>query len=112
MSLSKVYCYVIGRVQNVMFRQTIMRGALKRGLECGATNNKENTRRVDISLKGNKEKIDEMLDIIKSGKELNSWGAYVDKLTICDHGIDPINHEINTSNVDNFNWNQDIDFYL
>jgi hypothetical protein len=32
------YFIAIGKVQGVMFRQTIMRGAMKRGIKAGATN--------------------------------------------------------------------------
>ena len=32
--------YVYGRVQNVMFRQTVIRAALNRGMKAGATNTK------------------------------------------------------------------------
>ena len=112
MSICEVFCSAFGRVQNVMFRQTIVRGAIKRGLECGVTNDKENMRKVSISLKGQKEKIDEFLNELKSGKELNSWGAYVDTINIDANGIHPFQHEVNTQNVDQFRWNQNIDFYI
>ena len=112
MSITNVFCSAIGRVQNVMFRQTIIKGALKRGLQCGATNNKDDTRKVEISLTGPKENIDDFLNILRSGKELNSWGAYVDRVEMNDNGIPPLQHKINSNNVNTFNWNQNIDFYL
>ena len=43
---------VHGKVQNVMFRQTFIRGAMKRHLSGGATNDPENERRSERSRSG------------------------------------------------------------
>ena len=112
MSLSKVFFYVTGRVQGVMFRQTLMRGAIKRGISCGATNCKDDRKKVDVTIEGNKEKVDEMIKTLMQGKELNSWGAKISKLQLCDKGLDTFEHEVNTKNVDDFKWNDDCEFYI
>jgi acylphosphatase len=108
----KVFCYVKGKVQKVMFRQTLMRAALKRGVVAGATNNKKDKHRVDISLEGEPSKVNEIIEGLKSGKDLNSWGAKATSLEIVDIGKEPLEHEVNTSNVDNFKWKKGVEFYL
>lgn len=106
------YLYVKGKVQNVMFRQTIMRAAISRNVIAGATNNKTDRHRVDISLQGPKDKIQEIIDGLKSGKPLNSWGAHCTTVEIVDQGKGPLEHEVNTSNVDNIRWKKGVKFYL
>jgi len=65
--------YVIyGKVQNVMFRQTFIRACESRGLEGGATNTKTRNK-VYVTLKGDARKVKELVDILKSGKIINSW---------------------------------------
>ena len=107
-----VYVVVHGKVQNVMFRQTIMRGAIKRGLVAGATNIRSDKTRVDISLRGDKEKIAEVIEKLKSGKRLNSWGAHCTSVEVVSTGKDPLSHEVNTENVDNIKWKSGVEFYL
>ncbi|EAX91219.1 hypothetical protein TVAG_066240 [Trichomonas vaginalis G3] len=112
MSVQNVFGYVTGWVQNVMFRQTLMRAAIKRGIIAGATNNKNDHYRVDFSMKGPEPKINELLNEIKSGKVLNSWGARALDVKITDSGKDPLEHKVNTTTVDTFNWDKDVEFYL
>ena len=107
-----VFLVVHGRVQNVMFRQTVMRGAMKRGLVAGATNVKKDKTRVDIALEGDRAKIDEMIEGLKSGKRLNSWGAHCTSVEIVGEGKPPLEHEVNTDNVDNIKWKKGVEFYL
>jgi acylphosphatase len=107
-----VFLIARGRVQNVMFRQTIMRAAIARGLTAGATNVQSESNRVDIALQGDRTKIQDLIDGLKSGKRLNSWGAKCDSVEISQTGKDPLNHEVNTSNVDNIQWVQGVTFYL
>lgn len=106
------YLYVKGKVQNVMFRQTVMRGAIARGVIAGATNDKSDKRRVDISLEGPADKVNDMIDVMKSGKKLNSWGATVEELHINEVGKQPREHEVNTDNVDDKKWKPGVEFYL
>lgn len=106
------FLIVKGKVQNVMFRQTVMRGAMKRGLIAGATNVKTDRHRVDITLTGDSEKIKDMIDTIASKKKLNSWGACAESVTIAKSGKPALEHEVNTSNVDSIKWKQGVQFYL
>ena len=108
----KIFLFVKGKVQNVMFRQTIMRAAIKRNLIAGATNHKTDFQRVDISIKGNFNQINEIIEGLKSGKPLNSWGAYCTEVELLEKGLEPLEHEINTSNVDNIKWKKGVKFYL
>jgi acylphosphatase len=107
-----VFLVVHGKVQNVMFRQTIMRAALKRGLVAGATNVRSDRSRVDIALQGDPAKIQEIVDGLKSGKKLNSWGANCQAVEIVADGLEPLAHEVNTANVDNIKWKKGVSFYL
>jgi acylphosphatase len=95
-----------------MFRQTIMRASLKRGIVAGATNVRSDKTRVDISLQGDPAKIQEIIDGLKSGKPLNSWGACCRSVEVVSAGIDPLAHEVNTSNVDRIKWKKGVSFYL
>ena len=110
--MSTVFVTVHGKVQQVMFRQTIMRAALKRGLTAGATNVRSDHNRVDIALQGDPAKIQEIVDGLKSGKKLNSWGAQCENVQITETGKDPLQHEVNTDNVDKFRWKKGVQFYL
>eukprot|EP01122_Echinamoeba_exundans_P014742 TRINITY_DN6732_c0_g1_i1.p2 TRINITY_DN6732_c0_g1~~TRINITY_DN6732_c0_g1_i1.p2 ORF type:complete len:100 (+),score=16.53 TRINITY_DN6732_c0_g1_i1:23-301(+) len=73
------YFTVKGRVQQVMFRQTLIRAALKRNLRGGATNSKRDRNEVTFTLEGDGSKIDEIVNFMKTGKPPNSWGAQVEK---------------------------------
>jgi hypothetical protein len=55
---------------------------MKRNLEAGATNDKADKSRVAFTLKGDSSKMDEITNFMKSGKELNSWGAKVRRYTL------------------------------
>ena len=50
-----------GRVQRVMFRQTLIRAAQRRGLMAGASNTRGNTNEVTFTLSGDNAKIEEIL---------------------------------------------------
>lgn len=112
MTESSVFFWVKGKVQNVMFRQTIMRAAVARGVVAGATNNKSDRHRVDVSFLGPKDKIDEITSRLSSKMVLNSWGAKVEELHIVDEGIPPLNHEVNTDNFTSIKWKSGVEFYL
>jgi len=103
---------VYGQVQNVMFRQTIIRACIKRDIDAGATNNTDDKSRVDITFFGEESKVNDILSKLKSGEAINSWGARVTKVEINDEGIPPFSHSINTMNVDSVNWNPNVEFYI
>ena len=88
--LKKVFVAAHGNVQDVMFRQTILRVAEKLGLTA----------------------INKFFEKIKPGNELNSWGAKVDKLEFLPEGREPLDHQINTNNFNQINWKNDIKFYV
>jgi len=46
-------------------------------LRGGASNDKQDRERVHFTLSGENAKIEEIITFMKSGKELNSWGAKV-----------------------------------
>jgi acylphosphatase len=95
-----------------MFRQTVIRAALARGLVAGATNVRTDRGRVDVSLRGDRGKIRELVDGLRSGKRLNSWGARCTSVEEMASGRDPLEHEVNTANVDDIEWVQGVSFYL
>eukprot|EP00727_Mastigamoeba_balamuthi_P005967 m51a1_g1990 hypothetical protein (118) ;mRNA; r:1192032-1192651 len=104
---------VNGRVQNVMFRQTLMRAAAKRGLKAGATNSPRDKNEVKFVLVGVPGPVQELVDALASGKELNSWGAKA--RTVAEDtsgGIALEGHQVTTENVDSFKWRSGVEMYL
>ena len=100
-----------GRVQGVMFRQTLIRGAQKRQLRAGASN-LPNGQEVAITIEGEADAISELAETLRTKQLLNSWGACADFLLEQDSG-DPIEaHQVHTGNVDGFSWNPNIAMYL
>eukprot|EP00939_MAST-03C_sp_MAST-3C-sp1_P002916 g2916.t1 len=96
-----------GTVQGVMFRQTLIRAALKRKLQAGATNRKDGS--VAISLRGREVDVEALAKDMRSC-ELNSWGASVASLDTTSDGI-PV-HQVTTENVDTFAWDPTVKMYL
>lgn len=103
---------VTGKVQGVMFRQTLMRALITRNLQGGATNHKEKSDEVSFTVTGEPCLIIELIQDLKSGKELNSWGAKVDCLEELENITPVSNHEVTTDNVDQIKWSQGVEFYL
>lgn len=104
------YFRVRGDVQGVMFRQTLIRAAIDRGLEAGATNLASGE--VVFTLAGAPAAIDELATRLVHVRPLNSWGATVSELLTEDPGM-PINaHQVTTANVDRLRWGGDVQMYL
>ena len=103
---------VSGKVQGVMFRQTYIRACHSRGLKAAASNLTDGT--VSCYLSGDTGVIDDLMAKLHSGKEINSWGACVDKLIPISEaeGIPFEKHQVTTTNVDSFNWSSGVDMYL
>lgn len=59
---------VWGRVQGVMFRQTLMRGAQRRGLDAGASNDAHDRTAVTLTLCGDPQAIRELVSCLCSGR--------------------------------------------
>eukprot|EP00730_Choanoeca_flexa_P017035 TRINITY_DN8152_c0_g1_i1.p2 TRINITY_DN8152_c0_g1~~TRINITY_DN8152_c0_g1_i1.p2 ORF type:complete len:113 (+),score=13.36 TRINITY_DN8152_c0_g1_i1:55-393(+) len=101
-----------GKVQRVMFRQTLIRAAQSRKLKAGASNIKTDKSLVHFTLVGEQSKIEEITTFMQSGRPLNSWGATVTSLeSIPDPSVFS-NHQVTTDNVDKFNWNPNVTMYL
>lgn len=89
-----------------------MRGAQKRKLRGGASNDILDHNRVYCSLIGDEAIVDEMLDRLRAGCAVNSWNARVEILHLCEHFIDLSEHQVTTDNVNRFNWSSNVEFYL
>ncbi len=98
-----------GKVQGVMFRQTIIRGAQKRNLKAGASNLASGNE-VKFTLEGDNNLIQEMVDFIRSGKPINNWNAKIDELK--EEGSPDKTYQVTTENVDSINWNPNVEMYL
>ena len=107
-----VHFRVTGRVQGVMFRQTLIRAAQTRRIQGGASNLPDGS--VACFLSGASERIDEILEGLRSGKEINSWGARVEALSLLEasNGIAFDRHQVTTGNVDTFRWSGGVDMFL
>lgn len=106
---------VYGRVQKVMFRQTLMRAALKRGLTAAATNDRADQLHVECYLEGDEVLCLELIDRLGSGMKLNSWGASVERLEQRQTpaaSLELASFQVSTHNVDEFNWSEGVEFYL
>ena len=103
---------VFGKVQGVMFRQTFIRGLIKRNLNGGATNISNKYKTVKISIEAEREEyilslINDLLEL----KVINSWNATIESI----HKIDTIpisKHEVTTDNVDDYKWSSGVEFYF
>ena len=104
------YFQAQGRVQKVMFRQTLIRGLQARGIAGGATN--EAGGHVTITLTAPSSSIEEVVEIMASGKKLNSWGARCTEFTECVVGKAISEHQVSTANVDGFNWNKNVKMFF
>ena len=101
-----------GNVQGVMFRQTVVRGAEKRGLRSGASNSRADRHDVTFTLEGDDARIDEVITFMESGEELNDWGATVAIVVELDEGPLVEDHQVHSGNVNQFNWNPNVVMYL
>ena len=61
-------CRVWGRVQGVMFRQTLMRGAQRRGLQAAASNDADDRSAVTLTLAGDPQRVRELVSSLCSGR--------------------------------------------
>jgi hypothetical protein len=86
-------------------------GAQMRSLQAGATNHADRTR-VDLTLQGSSDVIEELVEKLQSTKPLNSWGAQVEKLEETKAGIALDAHQVTTLNVDRFRWSKGVEMYL
>jgi len=89
-----------------------MRACINRGLTAGASNDGTNRSRVTFTIEGANDKIDEIVNYMKTGKPLNSWGARVDRVIELDKGLSIDEHQVTTKNVDQFNWKKNVEFYI
>ena len=106
------YFEVKGKVQNVMFRQTFIRGAIKRNLSGGATNDSENEARVQCMLEGEEKVVDDYIAFLKEKKVINSWGATVEEVFTHEEGKAIESYQVTTKNVDQFNWSPNVEMYI
>ncbi|KAF0699105.1 Aste57867_10307 [Aphanomyces stellatus] len=95
-----------------MFRQTLIRAMIKRGIVGGATNNRQQKDVVDITMDGDAATVGALLEALRATKPLNSWGAQVETLTVLKTGMDIDDHQVTTTNVDGRSWNPNVEMYL
>jgi acylphosphatase len=100
---------VKGKVQGVMFRQTLIRGAQKRKLKAGASNLVSGNQ-VRFTLEGDNNLIQEMVDFLKSGRPINNWNAKIDE--VIEENTPETSYQVTTENVDTMNWNPNVEMYL
>ena len=103
---------VFGKVQNVMFRQTFIRGLQKRNLRGGATNISDDEKTVSITIDASKEKAKEVVQNLLELKVINSWNATVEKIEEIPDSIPIDTHQVTTENVDEIKWSEGVEFYF
>ena len=112
MGLVSKFFEVHGKVQNVMFRQTFIRGAIKRHLSGGASNDPENKGKVLCMLKGEENVLEDYINFLEQKKVINSWHATVDKIIQSKEEQSLEDYEVTTQNVDHFKWSSDVEMYV
>jgi len=100
---------VKGKVQGVMFRQTLIRGAQKRKLKAGASNLASGNE-VRFTLEGDNNMIQEMVDFLKSGRPINNWNARIEEIIEEQHP--EAVYQVTTENVNTMSWNPNVEMYL
>lgn len=105
---------VRGKVQRVMFRQTVIRAMLKRGVAGGASNDRADKALVRLTLRGDGDAVEELVGELRSGRELNDWGARAADVQEVPRarGIAADAHQVTTENVDNRDWNPNVTMYI
>jgi acylphosphatase len=111
MSLTRFFTF-FGDVQWAMFRQTIMRAALRRNIRAGATNCGDDKHKVIATFCGETRKIDDLVSVLGSGKVLNSWKAKVTSWEEHANGISVEEHEVTTENVDSIQWPGKVEIFI
>ncbi|RHY66429.1 hypothetical protein DYB30_004719 [Aphanomyces astaci] len=92
--MARTYVRVQGNVQKVMFRQTLIRAMVKRGISGGASNNRQQKDLVDITMDGNADEVEALVEALRTTKPLNSWGAEVVTLAVLTSGLDVDAHQV------------------
>ncbi|OWY90961.1 hypothetical protein PHMEG_00040664 [Phytophthora megakarya] len=97
-----------------MFRQTVIRAMQKRGLEGGATNNRQDKNLVQMTLRGNPECMEELVAALREGKPINDWGARATSVedVATERGLALEAHQVTTATVDNHRWNPNVTMFL
>ncbi|KAI9910892.1 hypothetical protein PsorP6_011122 [Peronosclerospora sorghi] len=105
---------VRGKVQNVMFRQTVIRAMQKRGLEGGATNDSHDKNLVQMTLRGDPERIQDLIAVLREGKPINDWGAQPTSVedVSSEQGMTLEAHQVTTANVDKHKWNPNVKMFI
>jgi len=111
-------CFEVrGKVQNVMFRQTLIRAVQKRGLVGGASNDRADKGLVRVTLRGSADDVDALVALVAlvaSGKQLNDWGARAESVQEVDEarGRRLDEHQVTTDNVDAHRWNPNVTMFV
>lgn len=105
---------VRGKVQKVMFRKTVIRAMQKRGLEGGASNDRQDTNLVRITMRGDPLVMEGLVTALREGQPINDWGARATSVEDVDdeRGILVEAHQVTTTTVDDRNWNPNVTMYL
>ena len=104
------YFKLVGKVQRVMCRQTLMRAAQRHGVRAGATNEADGS--VALTMCGAHGEVAAIASKLAAGGLLNNWGAQVTALNEAAEGRAVEAHQVHTGNVDEIRWNPNVEFYL
>ena len=101
-----------GKVQKVMFRQTLIRLLLKQGMQGGATNQKDGT--VVFTVVGTCQQQECIKNRLENGKRLNDWNALPNNIQVLNEFSIPWkDHQVTTENVDVYKkWNTNVIMYI
>ena len=107
-----VYLIARGKVQEVLFKKTLVMAGHRHSVNAGVTNSEEDKNRVDITITGEPEKVAELLDVLKPGRKLNSIGAEFSSVEIVDSGKAFDAHTAHTGQYETTRFPEGVEFYV
>lgn len=112
MSEKTVYVIARGKVQEVLFKKTLVMAGHRHGVKAGVTNSEEDKNRVDITIQGEPEKVDELLKVLAPGRKLNSIGAEFSSVELVESGKRFDEHTAHTGQFESTRFPDGVEFYV
>ena len=107
-----VFLIVRGKVQEVLFRKTLVLAGHNHGVQVGGTNSKDDKNRVDVTVRGPADKIEELIHALGPNKKLNSVGAEIESIERVAEGIAVEDHITHTRQFETLRFPTGVEFFV
>jgi acylphosphatase len=107
-----VFLIARGKVQEVMFRKTLLYGALKYFVSAGGTNSQTEGDRVDLTVSGAPDKVEAFIAALQPGRKLNSIGAEILSIERVNDGRPIESHISHTGQGTSVSPPSGVEFYI